>query len=225
MGISRKRKLAGLLGAVIATVAISTQAYAVPVLDFGTGSAGPGGTITSLGGGNYSGAGIPVDVLTVTGAPGAGVYDTSGAFASGTAVGGTSAVLAFNTVAGTISITGGVPFFGIGPAAPLLSGSFSSFSGTSCGTSCLYFTGVGPDVKDPDLLTALGLSPTLPFEFFGFTISADFSGTTGTGHAISTDIVNTAVPEPATLLLLGSGLVSLGWFGRKRLKNDDDPKA
>ena len=223
--IMRKRLVETCVVGVLMTLGVALSPFpvqAVPIIDFGTGTAGTGGTITSLGGGNYSGAGIPVDVLSVTGAPGAGVYDLSGAFVSGTAVGGNSAVLAFNTSTGSISITGGVPALVIG-STTLLSGSFSSFTVTGPIGNTLAISGLGPDAKDPYLLSALGLSPTLPFNFFGFTISADFNSVTGTGTATSTDIVNTAaVPEPATLLLLGSGLMATGWFGRKRLKG---PKA
>ena len=39
--------------------------------------------------------------------------------------------------------------------------------------------------------------------------SGDPSGGTSTTHT----------PEPATMLLLGSGLIGLGWFGRKKTKN------
>lgn len=46
-------------------------------------------------------------------------------------------------------------------------------------------------------------------EFVGVNLSIDATPTTA------------PVPEPATLLLLGSGLAGLGWFGRKRRKDHD----
>ena len=54
------------------------------------------------------------------------------------------------------------------------------------------------------------------------------SGYTGEGSASShglymikltgAEFIPVSVPEPATLLLLGSGLLGLGWFGRKRMR-------
>jgi hypothetical protein len=209
--------IAALLGVFLLVV----PALAIPVLDFGTGSAGVGGLLTMLAGPNATGAGVPLDTLIVSGAPGAGVYDLSGAFVSGTSVGGNSAVLDFDTRAATnfIKITGGVPALGIPNGTILLSGTFSSALVTNPAVNVLSVNGLGSDDKDPGLLRELGIDPNLynPFTFFGFTISANFDPGKGVGNAISSDITNSGkIPEPISLILLGSGLAGAGLYRRLR---------
>ena len=75
----------------------------------------------------------------------------------------------------------------------------------------------GPDAKDSSLLSYLGIPSDFAWDYFGFSLT---NGTpTDDGfQAGSTDIRNSAIPEPATMLLLGSGLVGMGVYARRRFK-------
>src|SRR5579872_2468866 len=83
-------------------------------IDMSSGDAGKGGVIVLLSGNNASGTGIPIDSMTVSGAPqnnGIGI-DLTGT-AQGFSVSETAASLSFNTVTNVINIVGGVPSLGI----------------------------------------------------------------------------------------------------------------
>ena len=93
--------------------AFSSNASAATVIDFGTGLAGPGGSL-SYDGVDVVGADILIGALSVSGAPaGNGEYTAD-------------AVLNFDTAANTISIVGGVAGLGV-PDTTLLTGSFDDF--------------------------------------------------------------------------------------------------
>lgn len=220
-------KWMSVLGAVVFSLATAVPGQAL-LIDFATGGAGPGGVLIDLGGGNYSGAGIPINQMSISGAPvGDGNHDVDGAFIIPAVFGGgTAGVLAFNTAANTITITGGIPDFLIPDSTVLLTGSFTGFTYT--GPSSLgrtSFSATGNDYKDVALLQALQVFTGLTFEFDGFTLASDYNALTGTSTPYSTDIGNVPTPEPATLLLLGSGLVGMGWFGRKKVKGSADEEA
>ena len=180
----------------LAVSAYSTSTSAAVVIDFSTGLAGSGGTI-SYDGANVVGTDILIGGLLVEGAPvGNGTYVVD-------------ALLDFDTAANTIEIFGTVETL-VGIPQILLTGSFDSFSYTADAFGNEIFSGTGPDIKSCALLCELGLPPDLPFNFFGFSVEA------ANGNVVSTDIVNTAVPVPAAVWLFGTGLLGLVGVARRR---------
>lgn len=211
---------------------VTGSASAAVVLDFGTGDAGSGGTITTSGG-NASGAGVAIDTLTVLG-DGAfdGTYDVDGTV-NGSGESGVGS-LDFNTATNTITITGSISCQA-GSGAACTAAQIAAGSTIVASTTLLTGTGAfsnvvvsanavtaavtfnAPDQKDLTLLAALGLSNP-NFQLMAFTLGANTSAGGSPYTATSTDVLNTGVPEPTSIVLLGSVLVGLAAFARQRAR-------
>ena len=204
------KRLKTLVVAMAATLSMTAAANAAPVIDFGTGSAGIGGNIVSAPGGHLIGTGIPIGAFTYAGTPvGMGGGPVFGN-ASGTTPGNYGS-LDFNTSTGVITVTGCIPGapLSIGtPACPspqtLLTGNITSFQNLGVG---IFIT--GGLATAPSVSAALGLPSGLPYDLFpSFSTTIGLTNLGNGSAAVSTDIRASAVPEPATMVLLGTGLVA-----------------
>lgn len=210
------KRLKMLGAAALATILMAAPASAATVIDFQTGLAGEGGTI-SWDGTNLIGNNIPIGAVSVTSAPtNNGVYLVNGLVpAQG---GGLYGSLNFNTSADNnfITLMGCIPGLTVGTVddsgnctqpVTLMDGTIQSFDGD--GSTNGLIGAFGNDTKNTQFLEAIGFPTELPWQFFGFALTTGGLTPDGTPvSVISTDVRNTAVPEPATMMLLGTGLLA-----------------
>jgi hypothetical protein len=195
--------------AMMATMAASAQA--ATLIDFRNGVASAGGQVT-WDGTNVIGNNLPIGTVEVSGAPtNNGVYAVYGSISQAS---GSYGDLDFNTNTGVVTLNGciaGLVGANLGDTTctetvPLLSGTITGWT-VNGPRGTLDFTGF--DTKYPALLTAIGLDANAPFMIDTFALLTGSLSPNGPAvSSISTDVRNSEVPEPATMMLLGTGLLA-----------------
>ena len=216
---------------VVAMLMMSTSAMAIPILDFDM-SAPTAGSISYAGGAApLVGSAINVDTVIGLGTSlnNSVTFNLINAvlnFSTGNLIGGTATSLSFGaapssniTLSGTVDVDGNGVVDASDITGTLFSGSFGQADIFTAGTSFRVAIAGFFDEKHVDLLALYGLPISNYLGNFNLSFTAvdnnlldGFRSTT----LLSGDITNSPVPEPGTLLLLGTGLASLAFYARRR---------
>ena len=134
----------------------------------------------------------------------------------------TATAIDFQPTSFVTSSSGDLASVAVGSLASFNDFSFSPFTGTSnpvwnVGGFSFDLSSVGINAQNANTLALMGFGFISGNGFDASPVDFSMSADTASGRVFAFSATNSTVPEPGTLLLLGSGLVFLAWNRRKKL--------